>query len=265
MMDFKTLSVKVSNYKCFAEEPQGFEKILPINLIIGRNNSGKSTLLDLIEYTNSPSELYKSVHNNKTPKILLATPLDEYTLRQVFPPTSENYMIGNFWEFGKKWINKLMTWELPEKFVSLDPPLAVQNPAISLDDFERQLVNTVSNPFRNLLFRRLLADRDIVTEQDSNSLVIKGNGQGFTNVIQNYLNKSSRPRQIIEKDFLDELNFIFDPDAKFERILVRQHDNQHWELYLEEKDKGLVPLTNTGSGVKTILLILSFLNLAPQI
>ena len=42
-------SVKIRNYKCFAGEAQGFESIKPINLIIGKNNSGKSSLLELIE------------------------------------------------------------------------------------------------------------------------------------------------------------------------------------------------------------------------
>ena len=32
------ISVKISNYKCFAGEAQGFESIKPINLIIGKNN-----------------------------------------------------------------------------------------------------------------------------------------------------------------------------------------------------------------------------------
>lgn len=32
-------SIKVKNYKCFGDEEQGFEKIFPINIIIGRNNS----------------------------------------------------------------------------------------------------------------------------------------------------------------------------------------------------------------------------------
>ncbi len=48
--DFSDFSIKVKNFKCFGENPQGFEVIKPMNLIIGRNNSGKSSLLDMIEY-----------------------------------------------------------------------------------------------------------------------------------------------------------------------------------------------------------------------
>jgi AAA15 family ATPase/GTPase len=46
----KNVSIKIKNYMCFGEIPQGFDSIKPINIIIGRNNSGKSRLLDSIEY-----------------------------------------------------------------------------------------------------------------------------------------------------------------------------------------------------------------------
>ena len=36
-------------YSCFKKEWAGFDTIKPINVIIGRNNSGKSHLLDLVE------------------------------------------------------------------------------------------------------------------------------------------------------------------------------------------------------------------------
>lgn len=50
MTKLNDFSIKVRHLKCFGDQEQGFEEIKPINLIIGRNNSGKSTLLDLIEF-----------------------------------------------------------------------------------------------------------------------------------------------------------------------------------------------------------------------
>ncbi len=44
------ISVKIKGYKCFKDEFAGFDKIMPVNIIIGRNNSEKSTLIDLIEH-----------------------------------------------------------------------------------------------------------------------------------------------------------------------------------------------------------------------
>jgi AAA15 family ATPase/GTPase len=46
------LAIKVKKYKCFDEEA-GFDVIRRVNLIIGRNNSGKSSLLDLIDAVTS--------------------------------------------------------------------------------------------------------------------------------------------------------------------------------------------------------------------
>ncbi|MDA3809092.1 MAG: hypothetical protein PF518_02060 [Spirochaetaceae bacterium] len=45
---------KVKGYKGFQEDFGGFDSIKPINIIIGRNNTGKSSLLDIIknEYQN---------------------------------------------------------------------------------------------------------------------------------------------------------------------------------------------------------------------
>lgn len=51
MIDLNQVSIKVKNYKCFGNDDSGFDEIKPINIIIGRNNTGKSSLLDIIEYS----------------------------------------------------------------------------------------------------------------------------------------------------------------------------------------------------------------------
>lgn len=41
--------IKIANYKCF-DEQIGFDEIKPINVVIGKNNIGKSSLIDMIEF-----------------------------------------------------------------------------------------------------------------------------------------------------------------------------------------------------------------------
>ena len=42
-------SIHFKGHTCFKKEWSGFDRVRPINVIIGRNNSGKSHLLDLVD------------------------------------------------------------------------------------------------------------------------------------------------------------------------------------------------------------------------
>lgn len=44
----QNIAIRIENYKCFGKET-GFDCVKRVNIIIGRNNSGKSSLLDVIE------------------------------------------------------------------------------------------------------------------------------------------------------------------------------------------------------------------------
>ena len=53
---------------------------------------------------------------------------------------------------------------------------------------------------------------------------------------------------------------------------MKHHDDEkapgprdHWEVYLDEEHKGLIPLSNSGSGLKTVLLVLLNLLVVPRI
>jgi len=45
--NLRHFGIKAKNFKCF-EDWQGFDAIYPVNVIVGRNNAGKSALLDLV-------------------------------------------------------------------------------------------------------------------------------------------------------------------------------------------------------------------------
>ena len=42
-------SIHFKGHRCFKDEWAGFDAVKPLNVVIGRNNSGTSNLLDLIE------------------------------------------------------------------------------------------------------------------------------------------------------------------------------------------------------------------------
>ena len=102
-------------------------------------------------------------------------------------------------------------------------------------------------------------------EPDSADLRLGGDGRGATNAIQHFLNKSHLPSELVEVDLLQALNAVFNPDAAFTQILCQQHVTGLWEVYLSETGKGRIALSNSGSGLKTIILALSFIHLLPRL
>jgi len=262
----REVSIKIKNYKCFGDSLEGFNSILPINVIIGRNNSGKSSLLDLIKYAIRPYDLSSLGHNDQKPEVILTAPLSEKELKKVFHPHASGGSVPGHthWEFGKRWINKKLTVKLELKdqmtFLRIDPPFT-QN---TMEEYQRNLAREKINPFSNKQFKHLRAERDIRPEGDHEGLVNE-NGSGATNIIQQFINKVALPSDLVEKTFLNELNKIMEPDASFTDIVVQQIEGDSWEVFLEEKGKGRIALSQSGSGLKTVLLVLVYIYLVPHL
>ena len=263
MISVDSVSLKFSDYKCFGGDGHGYDRILPINLIIGRNNTGKSSLIDLIAYVIQPKDLGKFGFKRQIPRVKVSNNLTKETLRKVFSQGMGGGDIkGDHWEFGKAWIGRPIVLEVTPKnkvqFVEIDPPMNVP------PGWLNKLAESNGNPFAGYVFKRLESDRDMIAEADSQP-TINSNGVGATNTIQNFLNKEGLPSALVEETLLGALNTIFEPEGRFTRIVVQQLENGRWEVFLEEDEKGWVPLSNSGSGIKTILLVLVFLHLIPYI
>ncbi|WP_168210544.1 ATP-dependent nuclease [Persicimonas caeni] len=113
-------------------------------------------------------------------------------------------------------------------------------------------------------FVRLTSERDVRPEPASGELDVDPNGRGATNLIRNYLTSAELPHDLVEESMLDGLNEIFESDAYFTRIMTKHDKNETWEVFLEEDGKPLVRLSDSGSGLKTVLLVLTFLYLVPH-
>ena len=256
----KNVSVMFHNYKSFGDDFQGFETIAPINIIIGRNNSGKSALLDIVDYMTHPRDVTQYGHVGKTPEVRFSAPLDDASIRSVFSDsTSGGPIPGNHYLYGKKWIGKIIHVSLApdnnKSFVSIEPEV----------QYADNLARRVDNPFKNYTFKRILAERDIKPEQES-ALVLEPDGTGVTNLIQHFLYDSLADQSAVEVELLGALNRIFEPDSTFTRIQAKRLSGTNkYEIYLEEEHKGSIALSNSGSGLKTVMTVLAQALLIPKL
>jgi hypothetical protein len=275
---FLNFSIKARNFKCFGEEPVGFNAIKPINLVIGRNNSGKSALLDIIEYAAAKTiDVPESQwHANQRPEFHGTLSLPDNVIARVFPHTTSGGGIpGRHSDFGARLVGSALTWRLNaargERFVSIGTNPNGEAPfdevkSETKTSFQKKLADAVENPLEGKAFQRIFAERNIVPEPDQqNDLSVLGDGRGATNLIQNFINKASLPHELIEDVLLGALNEVFAVDGHFTDIVCQQYPNGAWEIFLEERSKGRIALSQSGSGLKTIILVLAFIHLLPHV
>lgn len=277
-------SIKFRGHRCFKKEWVGFETIKPINVIIGRNNTGKSHLLDFVSDLCSKPQL-----GSFSLPLSCKGLLDENSLKQVFRPgTYGGDLQGNdHWgAHGVPLVGINVSWEMniPETHcrpvfsdeANWRSPLG-HGPTEARVRHITQLLSGAKHALTGRKFRRLMADRDIGAEGADNSLSLHFDGTGATNIIRRYILSSSPKlsRDLIQKKLLGDLNEIFKSDGHFTEIQVKLHDEQgaetssnavnSWEIYLGEEKKGLVALSRSGSGLKTVFLVLLNLLVMPDI
>ena len=99
-------------------------------------------------------------------------------------------------------------------------------------------------------------------------MIVDSNGNGITRIITNYLNRSKYNENLVKHDLLQNLNKIMGKDANFTEVVTQQIDSAEgtkWKIYLREEGKGRIPLSESGSGLKTILMVLVFTILIPNV
>jgi hypothetical protein len=277
MDELRDIQFLGKNFKSIGQSEVGFDQILPINILIGRNNSGKSALIDMLEsvFLNNDVSPFAHKTNGQTamPSIRLTRTLvfdnDNLKLFPRLPRRRHN---------AKQFIGeKLVLGSGGTKI--LGEFRAIRERGSEFSDSEWSILGGVDaenrelreNPIRDKVFRRISADRDVTKETENliqradSGSPIKPNGNGCTNLIGAYLTYENWPHELVETVLLNSLNEIVYPDMKFERIAVykSEGDGQR-EIFLQEKDKGMISLAQSGSGLKTIILVLAHLHLVPN-
>lgn len=270
-------SLSFRGFRCFSDAWAIVPELRPINIVIGRNNSGKSQYLEFLSTLCSSSGFLRGTEY-KCESIL-----DESSLRRVFSAqTTSGVLRGNHWDdHGQKLIGSRVRWRVGDNLNLLDIEVdGIESPYGDGSTEARKsaiesLLSEARHPLQGKKFRRIMADRDIQPESSQNALSLLPTGIGATNIVRRFITSSSEhlPSAIIQDKLLHALKHIFSADGEFTHIQIKQHDDStveasqegDWEIYLGETQKGLVPLSNSGSGLKTVLLVLLNLLVIPVV
>ncbi len=254
-------NIRFKGYKVFSNQQYvSVENLSPVNVIIGKNNSGKTSLLDILE------TIFASKANLKVgfdvEDIQFDLPFDSYMVNSVFS--------GGLSGIGR-WDRTTLTDYTKDKLfpfsVKIGDKVEIKDtPLQELGGHINGINNAVVSRKNNYRFRKITAERNIYPEVEG-ELLLNSNGDGACNLITTFLNDSNYDERLIEVDFLNALNQIMKPEAEFESIRVQQvtyNKQRLWEVFLQEKGLKRVPLSKMGSGLKTVVLVLLNLLIIPN-
>ncbi len=264
------VGLTVKNFKSFGEEGGSFDDIQPINILIGRNNSGKSALIDAIELCIEKGKIFDPpmhARSNASLRVDIKQLLDEESLIKIFRVGAQGGGIHarDHWAFGRQFVGQRLTRYYGPEWVpkvEAGPDLTPINPQ-SRGHYHDQLAKTVRWPFDQLRLLRVTAERDVQPENKTDQLTLAPGGRGTTNLIRAFINSVRLPREEVEQKLLEDLNSIYRGDSIFSRIACQENDNGIWEIYLREEAKGDIRLSQSGSSLKSVFIILCLMRLVP--
>lgn len=266
----KVKSIHFKGYKSFSEDNYNdFNEIKNVNVIIGKNNSGKSSVIDILEYI-IDFEKFK-INKNSFKTIEIGFNITEEEIKIVFPENTTGGGIPaiNHYEFGKQFIGKYIRAKLFNRGNNFPEYVYSENQndifKIFFKKYWDDLASKYTSFFDGYKFRRLNSERNITPEQKNpQQHELLFNGEGATRLICQFITSSSYDEKLIEEILLSELNKIMAPDSIFTAIQIQEIDGINWEIFLKEKDSKRFPLSQSGSGLKTIILVLLNLLVIPE-
>lgn len=238
------------------------------NVIIGKNNSGKSSLLDVVAA--SVDVNYFKSHQATIHTLEADFLLDRDSLGSVFSQFTRINNVLNPQSYAEKALGSLYRVELTLSSLSRfsmsrngndlfrDSPLSSQ---------WEHVANNIGAKESNNVFRRISAERNISPEPESQEERVEEDGRGASNLIRKIINYSGYDETLIEHTLLCELNKIMKPEIEFEEIKIQQIERDNamlWEVFLREKGYNRYALSQSGSGLKTIVLVLLNLLVIPE-
>lgn len=266
-------SIKIIWHKCFSNnwEPQWFNEVKPINIVIWKNNSWKSSLFDSIKhicwdpqsfFTNSGSIIIES-EIEESDVVWIGDSISGWNI----PWTSHNAYLR--WFVWQKLKYKLQNWAQSIIWPDFLSYAWVYFQTI----LSRKTENSI---FHNRIIRNVYAERDIEAEASDIGDAkdnLSWNWKYATQLLRQLFSEtllgsitSTRELNNLKNIFFKNLNLIIRPDIDFIDITIKQITwTIKWEIYFETTEHDFIPLSKMGSWMKTILLVLLNLIVIPII
>ena len=242
-------------------------QICDFNVIIGKNNTGKTSFIDMIDYLINTMAFLKRKNIKPTPEIQFAVALDSEHIEVGFlKNTMGGSLPGEHYNYGIQFLGKDVYILFQGNTVKGRPSFSES--IVGTQRYWNTVISSYQNEWAHYKILRLSAERDIQPEKENSALALQSNGVGASNLIRGIINQVGYDEHLIEETLLEHLNIIMGNDASFSRIQVQQNlteEESTWEIFLEEKDAGRFALSQSGSGLKTIILVLLNLLIVPKL
>jgi len=258
-------NIRFKGYKSFsADNLLNLDDIKPVNIFIGKNNAGKSNILTIVETCFDKNK----AHSTSFDSLYIGIPLAKNHFNFVFD--DPHYEENVYYEYAKKSIGKTFWFDVKNnrKINSNDSiyERSEQNEENFSDMAEytlEKIVNNINTILDKWVFRKLSAERNIVPESGGDCR-LESDGRGASSIIEIFINDVEHKNLFIRDELLAALNKITMPEYNYKSIDVKRYGSS-WEVFLQEENAGLFALSQCGSGLKTILLVLLNLLIAPKI
>lgn len=265
--------IRFKGYKAFtADTYTELDNIPRVSVIIGKNNSGKSSVIDVMGMMYDRMYAMREEITSCAEEIVAEIPITRDMCDRLLSgyTSIQNYTSRTLWTISK---GRSIGYRVePEDsggyIVEWNDRLPLWNSA-----YANGVGSDISRERDTYVFRHVAAERNIVPEEEEKiggTLEdLSSTGRGASNIIRAFLNDSSYDETIIEDTLLKAVNEIMSPEAVFESIRVQQvqdgYGDVRWEVFLKEEGMSRCPLSRMGSGLKTIILVLLNLLVIPEL
>lgn len=265
--------IRFKGYKAFAADTYTELDNLPrVSVIIGKNNSGKSSVIDVMGMMYDRMYAMREEITSCAEEIAAEIPITRDMCDRLLSryTSIQGYTSGTLWikSKGRSIGYRVEPEDSGGHIVEWNDRLPLWNSSDA-----NRVESDISRERDTYVFRHVAAERNIVPEEEEKiggTLEdLSSTGRGASNIIRAFLNDSSYDETIIEDTLLKAVNEIMSPEAVFEGIRVQQvqdgYGNVRWEVFLKEEGMSRCPLSRMGSGLKTIILVLLNLLVIPEL